>query len=503
MNKRAAISLLILILLSIAPGRLNAKTLDFSTVDRLTYRCFTEQKWDSVILIGKDALRHEIDYYFLRVRLGIAYYKKTAYFPASVHLRKAREFNAGDAYVADYLYYAYLYTNRVEEARSLKPFMTQPLSTLPVPTTEPAPLLLSQVHLEYGYTFSSDATVNNTGDLMGKDSIYGEEDLYGNSSYLNLGINLRLSKRISISLGYNYLIFNKTRYIQYGREEDHFLGTADSSWGTMYLWSFPFVVHDTNFHYQVKQNEGHLGLTWSLPGGFKIMPAFHLLSVKYPMTSVVYDTNTVSDPGYFTTSDGKLTTFPFTRTNYYFSQYDTSFINYVLALRLTKEIGIFNIGLHGSYSNLNGYTQKQAGLSLTYYPLGNLNLYGTTTLTGFFQKSNNRLLLSQIIGAKLAPWLWLEGNFYYGDYTNANIFNGSVVYNNSDVIDYRAGATILFPVGKHLQFSLIYQYFRKESQQIYYIERENPQTHEIEIKQMIQNNPYNTNTIIGGVTWKL
>lgn len=503
MTKRSVLALFILVLLTTARGSFTSAAMDFSTVDRLTYRCFTEQKWDSVILVGKQALRHEIDYYFLRVRLGIAYYKKTAYFPASVHLKKAREFNAGDAYVADYLYYAYLYTNREEEARALKPFMTKPLSTLPVPETEPPPPFLSQIHFEYGYTLSSDANPDNVNDLMGSDSIYGEEDLYGNSSYLNLGINLRISKRISITLGYNHLVFNKTKYIQYGREEDHFLGTADSSWGTMYLWSFPYVVHDTSFRYQVKQNEGYLGLTWALPGGFKIMPAIHLLSIKYPITSVLYDTSTVNDPGFFTISDGKLTTFPFKRTNYYFYQYDTSFINYVLALRVTKEVGIFNIGLHGSYSNLNGYTQKQAGMSLTYYPLGNLNLYGTTTVTGFFQKRNNRLLLSQVIGVKAAPWLWLEGNFYYGDYTNANIFNGSVVYNNSDVIDYRAGISLVFPAGKHLQFSLLYQYFRKESQQIYYINKENPQTHEIEMKQMIQNNPYNTNTIIGGVTWKL
>jgi hypothetical protein len=97
--------------------------------------------------------------------------------------------------------------------------------------------------------------------------------------------------------------------------------------------------------------------------------------------------------------------------------------------------------------------------------------------------------------------MWLEGNFYWGDFTNANIFNGSVVYNNSDIIDYRAGANLVFPIGKHLQFSLIYQYFRKESQQIYY-SRDNV-THEINDVPQTKNNPYHTNTIIGGITWKL
>ena len=102
-------------------------------------------------------------------------------------------------------------------------------------------------------------------------------------------------------------------------------------------------------------------------------------------------------------------------------------------------------------------------------------------------------MLSQVVGCKITPWMWLEGDFLWGDYTNANIYNGSVVYNNSDVIDYRIGANLVFNTGKHLQLSLVYQYFRKESQQLYFSETQGPLT---------KNNPYNTNTIIGGITWK-
>jgi len=51
--------------------------------------------------------------------------------------------------------------------------------------------------------------------------------------------------------------------------------------------------------------------------------------------------------------------------------------------------------------------------------------------------------------------------------------------------------------------SLIYQYLRKESQQIYYIKTEDPDTHAIKEIKQTKNNPYNTNTLIGGITWKL
>lgn len=491
---------LLSLFISFAPGFLNAaEQLDFRTVDELSYRFYMEQKWDSVIVIGKKALRQNIDYYYLRVRMGISYFEKQEYFPAVTHLKKAREFNSGDQVITDYLYRAYLYSNRYEEAQIVKSKMAEE-------TTEKensANGIVDQVHFEGGYTLSSDRSPDNLSDLMGKDSIYSEQDLYGNNLYGNLGIKLRMSRQIGLSLAYNYLNFNKTKYIQYGHFEDQFSGIADSSWGKNYLYSFPWVIHDTSFNYNVSQHEVHLGATFVLPAGFKIMPAFHFIHVGYIVTNASYMTETVQDTGYYTSFDTTYHTFPFTRYIYSFDQKDTSFNNYLVGLRISKDLGIFNFGLSGSWSNLNNKKQIQAGALLTYYPLGNLNLYGTTTITGFFQGKENRLLLSQVVGGKITSWMWLEGNFYWGDYTNANIFNGSVVYNNSDVIDYKAGANLVFVVGKHLQLSLIYQYFRKESQQLYYIKTENKETHEIKEIPQTKNNPYNTNTIIGGITWKL
>ncbi|TRZ73143.1 MAG: hypothetical protein D4R97_05245 [Bacteroidetes bacterium] len=473
--------------------------LDFKTVDMLTYRCFEEKKWDSVIVVGKQALHQDIDYYYLRVRLGIAYFEKQKYIPASLHLRKARQFNSGDPMVSDYLYRAYLYTNRNEEANILK-------ATFPVEdreTTGSKSGTLELVHFESGYTLSSDNAPKNLPTLMGHDSIYGEQDLYGNSLYNNLGLKVNISNRVSISMAYNYLNFTKTKYIQYGKAEDHLIGITDTIGGKKYNYKFPWVIYDTSFRYHVSQHEVHLGATVTFPDGFKIIPAIHWINVSYPMINSRFRMDSIQDTAFYTSVDNVYHTFPFARTSYSFDRKDTSFNNWVAALTITKDIGFFNIGVSGSWSNLNNKNQIQAGLILTYYPLGNLNFYGTSTVTGFFQGKETRLLLSQVVGAKVAPWLWLEGNFYYGDYTNANIFNGSIVYNNTGIIDYRAGANLVFVINKHIFLSLIYQYFRKENQQLYYVKNINPDTHLPLETQKTKNNPYNTNTLIGGITWKL
>ena len=477
-----------------------ATKIDFNTVDVLTYRYYQEKKWDSLIVIGKQALRQDIDYYYLRVRLGIAYFEKKAYFQATTHLEKAWQFNSGDPVIANYLYFAYLYSNRFEEAGLIKSSMSEEARQNVLIKHSVIYGVMQEVHAEGGYTISSDNAPENLTTLTESDSIYGEQDLYGNSSNSNFGLKLKVSNRIGLTLAYNYLNFTKTKYIRYGRIEDHFQYISDSSGYKIYHYDFPRVMYDTAFTYHVKQHEAYIAAVVVFPWGLKIMPVFHFIHVSYPVIRASYSLTQVPDTSYYNSSENSYGTFSFDRTIYSYARNDTSFNNYLAAIQISKVFRIFNVALSGSWSNLNGKKQKQADISLTCYPLGNLDLYSTTTATGFFQGKDKRLLLSQILGFKITSWMWWEANFYLGNYTNANIFNGYIVYNNSDIIDYRGGANLLFFLGSHFQLSLIYQYFRKESRQYYYTK--DPATNEINEIPQTRNNPYYTNTLIGGITWK-
>jgi hypothetical protein len=496
--------LFIFFLLLIVSSKAGTK-LDFKTVDMLTYRCFEEKKWDSVIVVGKQALKQGIDYYYLRVRMGISYFEKRKYIPAITHLNKAIGFNSGDPVIIDYLYRSYLYEDCTEEAQLI--LDKKPKDKNDSPNTRNK--VIEQVNFEGGLSLSNDKTSLQLpphwlqGVKFGVQEIYGVDDLYGNSFYGHLGLKLKIFKRVRLSFAYNYLNFSKTINLKDGHFEDHFLGIVDTVGGKKYLYSFPWVVHDTSFRYNVNQHEAHFGVIVILPAGFKILPAFHFIHVANIMNNFTIRLRTIEDTAFHSTIDNTFRTFPFTHYDYSFYQKGTSFNNFVIALMVTKDYGIFNIGLSGSWSNLNNQTQTQAGVILTYYPLGNLDLYGTSSLTEFFQGNETRLLFSQVLGAKMTPWCWVEGLLYWGNYTNANILNGSIVYNNSDKNDYRIAATLTFLVGNHLQLSLIYQYFRNESQQRYQILTLNPITGQLNEQVQTKNNPYNTNTLIGGITWKL
>ncbi|MCX6246035.1 MAG: hypothetical protein NTU98_15180 [Bacteroidetes bacterium] len=491
---RIKIPVLILVLALAEALHVKAATqLDFQTVDRLTYECYIGQKWDSVILVGKQALKQDIDYYYLRVRMGVAYYEKQEYFPAITHFEKARQFNSADPFVTDNLYRSYLYANRTAEARILKASQPEAITS----KEESNPGAVDNVHVEAGYVLSSDASPKNLHTLMGKDSIYGSQDLYGNNMYGNFSLKFNLSKRVSLSVAYTYLNFSKEKYYQY-RNRKTLAEIRNTPWGKDYI--YPFITHDTSFAYHVNQHEIYLAAGIQLPAGFRLFPAVHFIRVGTELINDIGQVTTVRDTTRYVDSTHNYQFLPINRISYTYSRKDSSFFNYLVSLTVTQDIGVFNLGLSGSWSNLNGSNQGQIGFALTYFPLGNLDFYGTTSVTGFLQGNDSRLLLSQVLGVKLASWCWAEGNFYYGDYTNANIFNGSIVYNNSDVMNYRAGLNLVFVTGKHIQLSLIYQYSRKENEQVVYLRPKDPLAKPV---MQINKNPYNTNSIIGGITWKL
>ncbi|MEI7500609.1 MAG: hypothetical protein WCK84_09185 [Bacteroidota bacterium] len=473
--------------------------LDFTKADRLTFRLYQEKKWDSLVIIGKQALRQNIDYYYLRMRLGIAFYERGQFISAISHFSSALEFNTADPVALEYLYFCYLNSNRTSDAYSLLPYMPQEMKNR---LNVKAPVI-EEVRVEGGATLAGPEGAKGKPSQAGPVAIYSEQDRYGDSYYGHAGFTVNLWNKVSLNAAYNYLNFSKTKSFAWSWIEDRLVSKADCTWGYYNHYSFDTLRKDTTCNYRINQNEVYLEARIMLPRGFRIMPSFHMINVRYPNMQAHYRAQTVMDTLWHIDITDKDSIFPFQRSIYSITQNDTSFYNFVAGITVTKDFSVFTMGLFGSWSNLNGKNQVQAGGSLTYYPLGSLNLYGNTTLTGYFQGGDSRILLNQMIGAKITRWFWAEANLLYGNYTNANISNGAIVFNNSDKINYRLGANLIFIFSKHFQFSLIYQYYRKEYQKLFYENTTDPASGEtIAIPQII-NFPYSTNTIIGGITWKL
>ena len=469
---------------------------DFKSVDIETYRLFVEQKWDSVILVGKSAIREKIDYFYLRLRVGISYYELKKYIQAIEHLQKAHEFNSTDPVAMEYLYGSYIWSGRDQEARALADKMPAVLKE----KLQPRSNTLNNIHLEGGYTFSSNDPGVKNPSLMGQDSIYGEEDRYGDHYYINLDLSLNLTPRIILTLAYNYLNFSKQKFIQYGYYQDHLDSTTNYWWGYLNHYSWDKLARSYRKSYTINQHEGYIGSTFQLPGGFRLMPALHLIYTSSEEPKATFSGTMVHDTIFVDTITPDTVVYSFQQAGYSFRENKKRSVTYLVSLMLTKDFSIFSSGLAASYSNLNNMTQTQLTWSLTYYPWGRTNFYGTSAFMALFQEGKSNLIFRQTLGVRVLPGLWLEGSAIIGDLTNANLMNGFIIYNNTDKINYRLGVNLVYSLTKNLDISLIYQFFSNKN--IHYYYATDPGDQYQPVKLVTDYNNYQTNTIIGGITWK-
>lgn len=91
----------------------------YSEVDQKSYTMYMNKEWKQLLAYGKKALKEGTDYYYLRMRVGIAAYELKNYYAAEPHFAKALMFNEGDELAQEYLYYCYVFTQRFEEAGRL------------------------------------------------------------------------------------------------------------------------------------------------------------------------------------------------------------------------------------------------------------------------------------------------------------------------------------------------------------------------------------------------
>ena len=96
-----------------------AQKLTETSIDEQTYTIFIAGKYQETIKLGTKSLRQNIDFYYLRYRLGVSYFELNNYEKAIYHLEKAKAFDSNDPYLMEYLYYAYIYTNQTEKAYQL------------------------------------------------------------------------------------------------------------------------------------------------------------------------------------------------------------------------------------------------------------------------------------------------------------------------------------------------------------------------------------------------
>lgn len=448
MRKVAFILFFLIVVSSYLFGQESQEVVNY---EKKTLRLYNQKNWPELIKWGKKALENGSDYFYMRMRLGIAFYERGNYHRALIHFNKAGEFNPNDPYLLEYLYYANIFINRekaaLDIAKRFSPSVEANFADVKIPKFRIGNLAIQNTFSDFT------AGLEDVTDIPPEQN--GYQVFENNIFKANLGFNHLISKKFSLFYQYGFMMVN--RFTNYQNDSVGF--------------------YDPN--QKLYQNQFYILGNIYLGKGFNLNLAIHYLPGKVPEFYVGSGTGMGQASSY--------TLVPAYKYN-----------DFTGHLSLVKDFPYISLGVAGSYSYLNYGTYLQEGLLIRFYPLGNLNLYLGTgfhiqqelSSDGFIQKGQ---FVELSLGFKVFNPVWLEIAGAYGDMHYVTTQMGWLVYNGPNPVDKQIGASLLIPVGKkNTLLSFSYNYYSTTSN---FISTDTGET-------SINTTSYNMNSIYGGVSWK-
>lgn len=372
----------------------NAQQLTQGQVDSETYTSFINKEYKTTIKIGKHSLKAGIDFYYLRYRMGVSYYENKNYEAAIPHFEKAKSLDGSDSALLEYLYFAYLYSNQNEKANLLADDFTADLKV----KVGFVPKLFKSVEAEVGMLKTNNFDNYKSNNFKGT-SNFGHGTFYSDVAFGNLFVNNQLSSRFKLQ---------------------NIISLVTNTSNDIYQFSFPSsretLFTNKNNYFQWNAIGSCLINNWIVSGGFGV----------YNSTSISY---TVPPP------------FP---TNQPFLSQKKNTNSISGSLSISKRLKYFEPTLAISYSNLLELKTISSEGSVSYFPLGNLNLYGNSKIALVSNKAEHNTIFTQLIGVKIAKKLWLECFGASGNHENYISDNGLFVYNSPNKINWYAGSNLNF-----------------------------------------------------------
>lgn len=382
-----------------------AQKLTETSIDEQTYTTFISGNYQETIKLGNESLRKNIDFYYLRYRLGVSYFELKNYEKAIYHLEKAKAFDSNDPNLMEYLYYAYIYMNQTEKAYQLTAIFPDELKAK---VNHKTPLFKS-VAFETGLLQTNDLNNLKKVDLRnGYPTAQGT--FYSDVAFGNLLITNQITPNFKLQNHFSY-VSNTSETIVQDAVVNKFT--------------------DKNNYYQ-----------WNILGayfykGYKIGFGFGSYNSSY-------NTYTLATPP----------------TPIAINHYKNN--NYSVSFSLGKKLTYIESSISLSYTDISALKTLTAEAALTYFPFGNMNFYSNSKVAFVTNETYNNSIFTQLLGYKLTPKIWIEGFGAFGNHLNYISDNGLSVFNTPNQINWYTGSNLNFYF-KRFDFSLGYGIQQRES----------------------------------------
>ncbi len=396
----------------------NSQELNFKHVDSTTYALYLKKDWKPLIEISKQAIENNIDYYYLRMRLAIAYYEQKKYMLAVPQFKKAKEFDKNDL-IDEYLYYSYLYGGNNKQAQIFSKKVSPSLKKTII-----KPKYNKSILIDYQHNNNQDYNFDYP------DGSLFDQVTVDRFRYLSIGHKSNYKKNSTSLLSYsNYKIVNNI------------------------IHNDPLVGENIRIQ-EISENQLYYSNTYHFRERTNIGFAFNL----------TLGSNKEEAPPNTFSANGR-------QANYI----NSKFLNFVPNINFSHGFNRFNIISSVSFGAIEGSSHFQPEIGLVYYPLANKNLYIKTAYSYYFSDKNESELLSVFsaeAGFTINKKYSLDLKYAFGDFKNYVESNAYIIYNfSNNYLNDKAEITLSTNFQSRVNFYFRYQYLNMTN--VYELYRQN------------------------------
>jgi len=413
---RILILILFLLVVSLTGKSQEKVVLTPAVADSLSWEHYQEKAWPALLKVTEESLRQGIDFYYLRVRAGVAAFEMKKFRKAVVHLSAAHEAYKEDEFTTGYLHASLVMAGRQDEARLLAGRLTADTRARLGIRLQGALSSLSAENYLSGNTNHASLVEENIAEA-GSYSNY--RSVLRRQWYTSVGADLHLSPRFNLYTNLSHIAIDRTQ---------HFTSVPNLVEATM---------PTTTAQWQLF-SQGRL-LTGK---GWRLFSSLSFLKGESP-----YHYPEVASPGVYALTGASL-------------RYTDWLFNTGFAREMALVTPLFSV----TGGEINGFRQIQLNGRLTIYPFGNSNFYLVSEGSLHFDEGTDhpKSVFTQKAAVKAGP-VWLTGEATRGVIARFSTAEGLVVYNMPETVSAMTGATLWIPLFAYkMNAALRYQLSEKK-----------------------------------------
>lgn len=440
MSKRIGLLISFVIFLTVANAQ---KKLNFVEVDTRSYELFQDKNWPELIRFAGEAREQGIDFFYLQVRTGIAWYNQGKYRNAVPWFLKAYANDNTFDWLQEYVYYSLLLSGRQTEAVKYAPFFSDAVKKK-IGFHE---IGITRLAYETGYSFNPDFETLKTRDFktevnLGED--YGEGYFMNNYSFHSFDLSHRVAPNFTLNHNLTYIGVNREAVVD---------------------WSV-----QTTAPIRINQFQYFINPVWAIGKNLNISPSLNLIFGSGDVYAGYLNRDLTK--GYRTTN--------------------TTYSDAVVSTAVWSNYRNFSPGFELSAGSINDSKFTQMSSWITYYPLANAKLYITPRV--YFKSGTDGFgwNAAGISGGATLGKVHFYGNYLWGNMENFVESAGYVVANFPGSSDRKMMGSVFFPIGRKYQFVL--RYMNQNVIEEYQVYTEGYKTNSLEYS-------YLKHTITAGISW--